>query len=160
MPSAEPVHVAIVGMGTVGTGVARVLMHHTDRMTRRAGRPVVLRRAVVRDLERVRNVELTPGVLTTDVSQVVNDPQVSVAVHLIGGIHPAREIMLELLQAGKDVVTANKALLCEHGDELFAKRANWVAQSPSKPPSPAEFRSSPRSDSVSRPIRSRRSRRY
>jgi len=121
MSTSEPVHVAIVGMGTVGTGVARVLTHHAERMTRRTGRPVLLRRAVVRDLKRMRNIELPPGTLTTDVSQVVNDPQVSVAIHLIGGIHPAREIMLELLHAGKDVVTANKALLCEHGDELFAR---------------------------------------
>src|SRR6185312_10538388 len=56
-----------------------------------------------------------------DVQRVVADPQVQVAIHLVGGIHPAREIMLDLLSAGKDVVTANKALLCEHGDELFAK---------------------------------------
>lgn len=117
----EPVQVAIIGMGTVGTGVAKVLLDHPDRIARRAGRPVKLRRAVVRDPRKRRGVSLTEGVLTTDVAEVVNDPLVRIAVHLVGGLHPAREIMLDLLAAGKDVVTANKALLCEHGDELFAK---------------------------------------
>lgn len=121
--SSEPVHVAIVGMGTVGTGVAKVLLGQSERMTRRAGRPIHLRRAVVRDLKKTRDVELPAGVLTGDVEQVVADKTVEVAVHLVGGIHPAREIMLALLESGKDVVTANKALLCEHGDELFARAA-------------------------------------
>jgi homoserine dehydrogenase len=119
--SSDPIAVAIVGLGTVGTGVARILLEQPERITRRAGRPVVLRRAVVRDPKKNRTVVLPESVLTTDVAQVVNDPEVCIAVHLVGGIHPAREIMLDLLAAGKDVVTANKALLCEHGDELFAK---------------------------------------
>lgn len=119
--SHQPVQVAIVGLGTVGTGVARVLLTHADRITRRAGRPVTLTRAVVRDATKPRGIELPAGLLTTDVRKVVDDPEVQVAVHLVGGIHPAREIMLDLLAAGKDVVTANKALLCEHGDELFAR---------------------------------------
>ncbi|MFN0054315.1 MAG: homoserine dehydrogenase [Planctomycetales bacterium] len=119
--SSAPVNVAIVGLGTVGTGVARVLLEQPDRITRRAGRPVTLRRAIVRDMARVRGVALPEGVLTTDLAQVIADPTIAVAIHLVGGVHPAREIMLALLDAGKDVVTANKALLCEHGDELFAR---------------------------------------
>lgn len=117
----QPVSVAIVGMGTVGTGVARVLVEQPERIARRAGRPVHLARAVVRDLKKMRGIALAPGVLTDDVRKVVEDRQVEVAMLLVGGIHPAREIMLDLLQAGKDVVTSNKALLCEHGDELFAR---------------------------------------
>lgn len=115
-----PVHIAIVGMGTVGTGVARVLAEHPERMARRSGRPVRLRHAVVRDLKKPRSIDLPQGILTDDVQRVIRDQQVEIAVHLVGGIHPAREIMVELLESGKDVVTANKALLCEHGDELFA----------------------------------------
>lgn len=114
-----PVQVGIVGMGTVGTGVARVLVESSDRMSSRAGRPVVLKRAVVRDLERNRGLQLPPGILTDDVSAVVNDPEIQIAIHLVGGLEPARQIMVDLLKAGKDVVTANKALLCEHGPELF-----------------------------------------
>lgn len=119
--SAEPVNVAIVGMGTVGTGVAKVLLQQPERLARRAGRPVTLKWAVVRDLKKARGIELPAGILTDDVQKVVADKDVQVAVHLVGGIHPAREIMLALLESGKDVVTANKALLCEHGDELFAR---------------------------------------
>jgi homoserine dehydrogenase len=119
--SEEPVSVAIVGLGTVGTGVARVLAEQPERIARRAGRPIVLRHVVVRDLKKPRGISLPPGLVTDDLSRVVRDPSVQVAVHLVGGIHPAREILLELLAAGKDVVTANKALLCEHGGELFTR---------------------------------------
>jgi len=119
--NSEPVSVAIVGLGTVGTGVARVLTEQPERIDRRAGRPVRLKHAVVRDLKKARGIDLAAGILTDDLSRVVRDPQVAVAMHLVGGLHPAREIMLELLEAGKDVVTANKALLCEFGGELFAK---------------------------------------
>jgi homoserine dehydrogenase len=115
------VNVAIVGMGTVGTGVARVLLEEPERVARRAGKPVQLRRAVVRDLAKDRGLDVPEGLLTTDVSSVIRDKEIQVAVHLVGGINPAREILLDLLESGKDVVTANKALLCEHGAELFAR---------------------------------------
>jgi homoserine dehydrogenase len=118
MPDAA-VYVGIVGLGTVGTGVAKVLSAHAQRIERRAGRPVLLRSAVVRDLSRPRGVDLPAGVLTDDIRAVLDDPNISVAVHTVGGLHPAREILLQLLESGKDVVTANKALLCEFGDELF-----------------------------------------
>ncbi|MBS0266947.1 MAG: homoserine dehydrogenase [Planctomycetes bacterium] len=119
--SEQPVSVAIVGMGTVGTGVARVLTEQPDRIARRAGRPVQLKHAVVRDLKKSRGIELPPGTVTTDLARVIHDPEVQIAILLVGGIHPAREILLDLLAAGKDIVTANKALLCEHGEELFAR---------------------------------------
>lgn len=115
----SPVGVGIVGMGTVGTGVARVLQQHGDRLARRAGRPLVLRRVVVRRIGRPRDLPLAEGVLTDQLQAILDDPEIHIAAHLVGGIHPAREILLELLRAGKDVVTANKALLCECGDELF-----------------------------------------
>ncbi|MCY2965700.1 MAG: homoserine dehydrogenase, partial [Planctomycetota bacterium] len=120
-PSLPPARVGIIGLGTVGTGVARVMQQQPERLARRAGRPIELRRAVVRDLNKSRGIDLAPGVLTDQVNRVVNDPEIDIAVHLVGGVHPAREIMLALLEAGKDVVTANKALLCECGDELFAR---------------------------------------
>lgn len=116
-----PVNVAIIGMGTVGTGVARVLLEEPERLARRAGAPVVLRKAVVRDLHKNRGLEVPSHLLTTDVTAVARDRDIQVAIHLVGGIDPARQIMLDLLEAGKDVVTANKALLCEHGEELFSR---------------------------------------
>lgn len=118
--SSVPLQVGIVGLGNVGTGVARILTEHPERITRRAGRPIVIRRAVVRDPRKLRDVSLPAEVLTTDVQRVIGDPEIDVAVELMGGLHPAREVVLALLEAGKDVVTANKALLHEHGEELFA----------------------------------------
>ena len=111
--------VAIIGMGTVGTGVARLLLDHGDRMTRHAGQSLTLKHAVVNNLAKQREIDLEDNVLTDDVDRVINDDSVSVVCQLVGGIEPAREIMLKLLQNGKNVVTANKALLAEHGPELF-----------------------------------------
>lgn len=114
-----PLSLAIVGLGNVGTGVARILTEHPERIRQRSGRSIEIRRAVVRDLRKPRDVTLPAGVITNDLDSVIQDPQIQVAVELMGGIHPAREVVLSLLKAGKDVVTANKALLCEHGDEIF-----------------------------------------
>jgi homoserine dehydrogenase len=117
--SKSELELAIIGMGNVGTGVARILTHHPQRITQRAGRPIRIRHAVVKDPQKPRDIVLPDGVLTTNLDRVIHDPQVEIAVELIGGLHPAREVVLALLAAGKHVVTANKALLCEHGDELF-----------------------------------------
>ena len=119
MSEMEKTGVAIVGMGTVGAGVAKILLDHGDRTARHAGRTLWLTHAVVRDLGRDRGVDLPDGVLTDDVQKVIDDDSVGVVVQLIGGIEPAKSTMLKMLESGKDVVTANKALLAEHGPELF-----------------------------------------
>jgi homoserine dehydrogenase len=111
--------VAIVGLGTVGAGVARILLDHGDRTARNAGTMLWLEKAVVRDIKKHRDCELPAGVLTDDLDEVLSDPEIKVVAQLIGGIEPARSIMLMLLEAGKDIVTANKALIAEHGAELF-----------------------------------------
>lgn len=116
----SPLQIAIIGLGNVGTGVAKILTQKPDQIRQRAGRTVEIRRAVVRDTNRARDVQLAQGALTDDIESVISDPKIEVAVELMGGIHPAREVVLRLLEAGKDVVTANKALLCVHGDEIFA----------------------------------------
>ena len=115
----EKTKVAIIGLGTVGSGVARLLLDHGDRTARHAGRTLWLEKAVVRDLAKARECDLPEGVLTDDVDEVIDDPEIEVVAQLIGGLEPARTIMLKLLESGKDVVTANKALLAEHGPELF-----------------------------------------
>ena len=114
----SPLNVAILGLGTVGSGVARILLEHPDRIARRAGRPVQLVTAVVRDLQQPRDVQLPAGTLTNDPQRAFAD-DVDVIIQLIGGIDPARELMQRAIASGKDVVTANKALLCEHGGDLF-----------------------------------------
>jgi len=118
-PPFEKVKVAIVGMGTVGAGVAKLLLDHGDRTARHAGKTLWLEQVVVRDVERPRDVELPEGVLSDDLTRITGDPEIKVVAQLTGGVEPARTIMLKLLQSGKDIVTANKALLAEHGPELF-----------------------------------------
>jgi homoserine dehydrogenase len=115
----EKTKVAIIGLGTVGQGVAKLLLDHGDRTARHAGRTLWLEKAVVRNLKKARDCDLPKGVLTDRVDDVINDPEIKVVASLIGGLEPERTIMLRLLESGKDVVTANKALLAEHGPELF-----------------------------------------
>ena len=117
--------IALVGCGTVGGGVAEILLHHKDRLAARAGRPLALRRVVVRDPEKPRDPAIPPELLTTDLAAAIHDPAVHVVVELIGGTTVARQVVLDALAAGKHVVTANKALLADAGHELFeaARRA-------------------------------------
>lgn len=125
----EKTNIAIVGLGTVGSGVAQLLLDHGDRTARHAGRTMWLRKAVVRDLEKAAaRMELPEGVLTDSIEEVINDPEITVVAQLIGGLEPARTIMLRLMESGKDIVTANKALLAEHGRELF-DRARQLGRS-------------------------------
>ncbi len=111
--------VAIVGLGTVGTGVARLLLDFGDRIARHAGRRLELAHVVVRDPRKARDIELPKGVLSSDLGQITADNEVAAVAMLMGGLEPARTIALELLASGKDIVTANKALLAAHGPELF-----------------------------------------
>lgn len=124
----EKTGVAIVGLGTVGAGVARLLLDHGDRTARHAGRTLWLTHVVVQDIDKRRDVDLPAGVLTKDLQKLLDDRSVSVVAQLIGGVEPARTIMLKILESGKDVVTANKALLAEHGPELF-DRARQLGRS-------------------------------
>jgi homoserine dehydrogenase len=113
--------VAIVGFGTIGSGVARLLLECGDRLARRAGQRLELVQVVDPDLTRSRNVALPPGLLTNDLSKVLDNREISAVVQVVGGMEPDRTIMLKLLESGKDVITANKALLAEHGPEVFAR---------------------------------------
>jgi homoserine dehydrogenase len=115
----EPVRVGIVGLGTVGSGVVRLLEESADHIRRHAGRPIVVERAVCRDVSKDRGLGLAADRISTDVRDIARDPSITVVALLVGGLEPARSMMIELLESGKDVVTANKALLAEHGPELF-----------------------------------------
>ena len=115
----EKTNVGIVGLGTVGQGVAKLLLDHGDRTARHAGRTLWLKHAIVRDLNKPRDIAIPDGVLSDDIERLINDDSVSVVAQLIGGIEPAKTITLRLLENGKNVVTANKALLAAHGAELF-----------------------------------------
>jgi homoserine dehydrogenase len=123
----DATQVALVGMGTIGTGVARLLLSHGDRLARHAGRQIILKHIVDKDLQRKRDLTVPAGLMTDDLDRVIDDADVQAVVQLIGGLEPARTIMLKLLDSGKDIVTANKALLAQHGPELF-DRARQLGQ--------------------------------
>ncbi len=111
--------IALVGCGTVGGGVAHVLLAHADRITQRAGRALALRRVVVRDPAKPRDPLIAPELISTDIACAIHDPAVHVVVELIGGLGVAKKVVLDALAAGKHVVTANKALLADSGAEVF-----------------------------------------
>ncbi|HEX5647348.1 MAG TPA: homoserine dehydrogenase [Nitrospira sp.] len=111
--------VGIIGFGTVGAGTAKVLLDNAALIRRRVGVPIELVRIADLDITRDRGLSLPPGVLTTDAKQVLNDPAVDIVIELIGGYDTAKRVILEAIAAGKHVVTANKALLALHGEEIF-----------------------------------------
>jgi homoserine dehydrogenase len=112
--------IAIAGCGTVGAALAKMLLEGGHALTARTGLRFELRHVIVRDAAKSRGIFLSPGLVATDESKALADPQVKVFVELIGGADRARDLTLAALAAGKDVVTANKALLAHHGAELFA----------------------------------------
>ncbi|MBA4191150.1 MAG: homoserine dehydrogenase [Planctomycetaceae bacterium] len=111
--------IALIGCGTVGGGVAEILLRHGDRLASRAGRPLALRRIVVRDPSKVRDPIIPKELISTDHAAAIHDPSVHVVVELIGGTTTAKKVVLDALSAGKHVVTANKALLADAGHEIF-----------------------------------------
>src|SRR6266516_6242134 len=114
------VGIGMLGCGAVGTGVARLLAHHAEPIRDRAGVPLALRRIAVRDLTKKRDPVVDPTILGDEPAAVVEDPGVDVVVEVMGGIEPARSLILRALELGKPVVTANKELLATRGGELFA----------------------------------------
>ncbi len=112
--------IAVIGFGTVGTGVVKIIQEQADHIYQKTGVWLELKHVVDTDLTRERPVELTSGQLHDDLEKVLADKKVSIAVELVGGTTTAAQIHKKLLGAGKDVVTANKALLAERGGEIFA----------------------------------------
>ncbi|MDQ6734204.1 MAG: homoserine dehydrogenase, partial [Nitrospirota bacterium] len=113
------ISVGMVGFGTVGAGVAKVLLNNAHLIRRRVGVPIELVRIADLDTTRDRGVRLLPGVLTADLRQVLDDPSIDIVLELIGGYDAAKRLILEAMAKGKQVVTANKALLAVHGEEIF-----------------------------------------
>ncbi|QDT56942.1 Homoserine dehydrogenase [Caulifigura coniformis] len=116
----DSLRVGLVGFGTVGAGVAEILVNHKQRLAARSGKSIQLVRAAVRNPSKRESPLLQGVALSADGLDVARDPNVDVVLELIGGLEPARQIVRTALENGKHVVTANKALLCEHGEELFA----------------------------------------
>ncbi|MDQ3952543.1 MAG: homoserine dehydrogenase [Actinomycetota bacterium] len=118
-PLDRPVRVGLLGCGVVGGATASILQRHAADLEHRAGAPVRLHRVAVRDPKKARAVELPDGVVGADPWEVVEDPAVDVVVETIGGVDPARDLVLAALAGGKHVVTANKELIASHGREVL-----------------------------------------
>ena len=119
----KEIGIGLLGFGTVGAGVVEALQRNGELVAGRTGVNLVLRRIADVDLDRDRGVVVDRSLLTRDAASVVDDPSVDIVVELIGGTRIARDLILRALRLGKPVVTANKALLAEHGEEIFALAA-------------------------------------
>ena len=115
----KPINVGLLGLGTVGGGTLTVLRRNAEEITRRAGREIRVVRAAVRNPDKARALAGDLP-LTTNPFDVVDDPNIDIVVELIGGLEPARELVLQAIANGKHVVTANKHLVAKHGNEIFA----------------------------------------
>lgn len=112
--------VGLLGFGTVGSGTAKILVENRDVIASRLGIALELKRIADLDITTDRGVRIDPGVLTTDAAEVIEDPDIDIVIELIGGYEPAKGFLLQAIDQGKHVVTANKALLASHGGEIFA----------------------------------------
>lgn len=114
------INIGLVGLGTVGTGTAKILLENRDLIARRVGVPLELKRIVDLDVTTDRGLAIPDGVLSSDLLGLLNDSSIDIIIELIGGYDTAKRVMLDAIAQGKHVVTANKALLAVHGEDVFA----------------------------------------
>ena len=117
--SKSKVKIGLIGFGTIGTGVVKLIQGNARGLKSRLNADLVLARIADVDLKRKREVKVSPKILTNRVEDILADPEIDIVVELMGGIEPARRFVLEAIRRGKSVVTANKALLATAGDEIF-----------------------------------------
>lgn len=117
------INIGLLGCGTVGTGVAKLLIENKDLLTARVGADLNLKWVADIDIETDRGIQFPEGVLTTDAQKLLTDPDIDMVIEMIGGDGIAKDFMLQAINNGKHIVTANKALLAAHGNELFAAAA-------------------------------------
>lgn len=115
----DVISVGLLGMGTVGRGVYRILNENKADIGQKVGVPIVIKKVLVRDLQKNRGLDLDQNLLTTDAGDIIYDPDIDIVVEVLGGINPALGYSLEALKQGKSLVTANKDMIAAHGKELF-----------------------------------------
>jgi homoserine dehydrogenase len=119
----KKINIGLIGFGNVGSAVVKILKDKKSLLREKIGVELCLKKICDKDILSKRLVSVDKGLLTSDASLILNDPQIDVVIELIGGMHPAKEIILRALESGKYVITANKALLAESGGELFSQAA-------------------------------------
>ncbi|OGX39817.1 MAG: homoserine dehydrogenase [Omnitrophica WOR_2 bacterium RIFCSPLOWO2_01_FULL_41_12] len=120
----KKINVGLIGFGHVGLGVVKILRDKKTFLAQKLGLEINIKKICDKDIVSKRNINVDRNLLTREAKEIINDPQVDIVVELIGGIHPAKEFIIEALKKGKSVVTANKALLAQEGKELFALAAD------------------------------------
>jgi homoserine dehydrogenase len=119
----KDIGIGLLGLGTVGSGVAEVLITKAEGLTEQAGFSLVLKKVLVRDANKQRSVELSPNLLTNRPEEVISHPEVDIVIELVGGEHPATEYIEQAIANGKHVVTANKEVMAKHGYQLLSLAA-------------------------------------
>ncbi|GED31815.1 homoserine dehydrogenase [Brevibacillus centrosporus] len=117
----QTIKLGLLGFGTVGTGVVRIIQAHQEDLQKQTGLGIEITKILVQDAEKSRNIVAMEGKLTTNPADILEDPEIEVVVEVIGGIHPAKDFILGALERGKHVVTANKDLMALHGAEILKK---------------------------------------
>ncbi|RYD02964.1 hypothetical protein N752_22520 [Desulforamulus aquiferis] len=116
----QVIKVGLLGLGTVGRGVYRILIDNAESIKQRVGIELEVKKILVRSLEKNRGLDLPEGILTSNLGEIVDDPEINIVVEVLGGTNPTLDYVLEALKKGKSVVTANKDMVAEHGERLFA----------------------------------------
>ncbi|MGJ3204445.1 homoserine dehydrogenase [Geobacillus sp. FJAT-46040] len=115
----KPILVGLLGLGTVGSGVVKIIENHQEKLMHQVGCPVKVKKILVRDVQKPRDVAVDPSLLTTSAAEVIDDPDIDVIIEVMGGIEETKELLLRALRQGKHVVTANKDLMAVYGSELL-----------------------------------------
>jgi len=116
----KEIFLGLVGFGTIGTGIVKLLQENEELIQKRLGARLVIKKIADLDIDTPRSVSVDRNILTTDVNEILNDPEIPIVIELIGGYDYARSFIINAMRKGKHVVTANKALLATHGNEIFA----------------------------------------
>ncbi len=118
------IRIGLLGCGNVGAALVQLLTEQHESVKRRTGLDLSIEAIAVKDLDKDRSIPLPDEVFTTDSASIVNNPEIDLIIEVMGNIEPARELILQALNLGKSVVTANKELLAAHGAELYSAAEN------------------------------------
>ncbi|MBT2694969.1 homoserine dehydrogenase [Bacillus sp. ISL-55] len=115
----QAISVGLLGLGTVGSGVVRIIENHQDKLMHQVGCPIKVKKILVQDVDKERSVKVDPSLLTVNPADIMEDPEIEVVIEVMGGIEDTREHLLQALRSKKNIVTANKDLMAVHGSELL-----------------------------------------
>lgn len=115
----QAISVGLLGLGTVGSGVVRIIENHQDKLMHQVGCPIKVKKILVQDVEKERSVKVDPSLLTVNPADIMEDPEIEVVIEVMGGIEDTRKHLLQALRSKKNIVTANKDLMAVHGSELL-----------------------------------------